>query len=157
MVALFFALEYFFEKPNATPEDSVVWLLAPHTLNEIQNIKDVRNLTPSISSKTCLKFIEGAFYPVRKEPKKVIAVMAHDIDMRIFVQQGCFTIHSSPTPLDERKDRRKFLSRLTIPAQCARDIARQLRAAGLRRGDIYPDLANLSVELVQTQKMFRSP
>ena len=80
--------------------------------------------------------------------------MADDVDMRIFIQQGCFTIHSSRTPLNLREDHAKFLHPMLIPADCAYSMARQVFAAGMRKGDIYPDLTNLSAEIVETYKNF---
>ena len=45
---------------------------------------------------------------------------------------------------------------LLIPADYARNMADQLFVVGLRKGDIYPDLANLAAELVETHRMFRT-
>jgi len=155
LVALYFALEYLFEDRKADPIDSVVWVLWPHSLNENENVKDVGNLTPSISSETCRSLLDGAFFEV-KEPEKILAVMAHDNDMRIFIQQSCFTIHASRTPLNQRQEHRKFLRPLLIPAQDARGISEQLLVAGLRKGDIYPDLTNLAAEIVETNRYFKT-
>jgi hypothetical protein len=152
LVALYFALEYLFENPKAKPTDSVIWILDPHRLNEIENIKGVKNLTPSIISGTCYDLLIGAFQ-AKREPKKVLAVMAHDFDMRIFVQQGCFTIHSSRIALNKRVGHKRFLFPLIIEAENAGNMADQVFAAGLRKGDIYPDLGNLATEIVDTNKM----
>jgi hypothetical protein len=159
LVALYFALEYLFEEPNAVPVNSVVWVLQPHRLNQIENMEEVGPLTPSINSETCLPVLKGAFFEPEepdKEPNKVLAVMAHDVDLRIFIQQGCFTIHSSRLPLNKRNDHGDFLFPILIPDKYARSIADQLFVAGLRKGDIYPDLANLAAELVETHRKFRS-
>lgn len=115
-------------------------------LNRIENVRNVKQLTPSISSGTCRNLLKGAFFE-GTEPDKIVAVMAYDVDMRIFVQQGCFTIHASNTALNERPKNDKYLFPLVIPAERAKDIANELFVAGFRKGDIYPDLDNLSKEL----------
>jgi hypothetical protein len=155
LVALYFALQYLFENVVAQPEDSVIWVLLPHRLNELEKIDKVGALTPSISSETCFPLLAGAFYEVT-EPCKVLAVMAHDVDMRIFVQQGCFTVHSSRIALNKRERHSEFLFPLLIPAENARGLADQLFAAGLRKGDIYPDLPNLAAEIVETHRFVLS-
>jgi hypothetical protein len=155
LVALYFALEYLFEDPKAVPVNSVLWVLQPHQLNKIEHMEGIGDLTPSINSETCLPVLRGAFFEV-EEPDKVLAVMAHDVDLRIFIQQGCFTIHSCRLPLNRRKSHGEFLFPLLIPADYARNMADQLFVAGLRKGDIYPDLANMAAELVETHRMFRT-
>lgn len=150
LVALYFALSYLFEDTRVEPESSVLWVLDPHRLNEIEDFNEVGRLTPSINSKMCDPLIIPAFRDDVIEPEKILAVMAHDVDMRIFVQQGCFTIHSSRSALNTRRDQSEFLFPIEIPAGHARRIADQLFTLGLRRGDIYPDLGNLATELIET-------
>lgn len=155
LVALYFAMEYLLEDATADPQDSVVWVLDPHRMNETEDMKDVGNLTPSINSGTCQSLLKGAFYDV-KEPNKILAVMAHDVDMRIFVQQGCFTIHSDRVPLNRKRKNRSYLFPLLIKAEDARSVAEEVFVSGLRKGDIYPDLGNLATEIVQTDRMIKS-
>ncbi|MBX9842842.1 MAG: FRG domain-containing protein [Xanthobacteraceae bacterium] len=153
LVALYFALEYLLEDPKVSATDSVLWVLQPHLLNATQRMKGIGSLTPSISSTTCSAAPTGAFYD-GKEPNTVVAAMAHDVDLRIFVQQGCFTIHSNRTPLNKQPGHGRFLIPMLVPAGRARSMANELFVAGLRKGDIYPDLTNLAAELVETQKLF---
>jgi hypothetical protein len=117
LIALYFALQYLFESSPAESEDSALWVLQPHRLNDRENIEKVGNLTPSINSETCSSLLRGAFYDAEIEPNKVLAVMAHDVDMRIFVQQGCFTIHSSRLPLNKRDKHSEYVIPLLIPAK----------------------------------------
>jgi hypothetical protein len=150
LVALYFAVSYLLDRKNHELEDAVVWMLDPHLLNQIEDFPDIGRLTPSINSSMCAPMIAGAFYGDAAEPDKVLAVMAHDVDMRIFVQQGCFTIHSSRVPLNFREDHEEFLWPLRIPAENITTMANQIFTAGFRRGDIYPDLSNVALELVET-------
>ncbi|NEU96930.1 FRG domain-containing protein [Bradyrhizobium uaiense] len=149
LVALYFALAYLFESADP-PEDSVLWILDPHRLNQIENYDQVGSLTPSINSEMCDPMVLPAFRADVIEPERVLAVMAHDVDLRIFVQQGCFTIHSSRLALNLRQDHTLFLFPIIIRAEHAKQVASELFTAGLRRGDIFPDLGNLASELVDT-------
>jgi hypothetical protein len=73
--------------------------------------------------------------------------MSSEKDMRMFVQQGCFTIHSDRTPLNEKSNSEKYLKKLTIPSECVRRVALQIDICGLRKGDLFPDLAELAAEM----------
>lgn len=143
LVALYFALEkYTYDKVE--PEDACVWVLDPHKLNASQRIEIV---TASIVSLRYRKYLKPAFYKGAKEPGKVVAAMAFETDIRMFVQQGCFTIHSRREPLNELRSFGRFLSKVIIPKEHVERIATQLYNSGFRKGDIFPDLQNLADEL----------
>jgi hypothetical protein len=76
--------------------------------------------------------------------------------MRIFVQQGCFTLHSSQVALNKTKGNKDYLLPLLIDAENARRLADEVFVSGLRKGDIYPDLGNLATEIIQTNQMIRA-
>lgn len=95
----------------------------------------------------CEEIILPAFSDKYEENNKVLAVMAVEHDMRMFVQQGCFTIHSDKTPLDIRIGNEQYLSKIIIPASVIQDFANEIKICGIRKGDIFPDLQNLSDEL----------
>lgn len=144
MVASYFALEYLLDDPKAEPCDAAVWLLRPTVLNVAEGLEGE---IFSINSKSCIPFLRPVFYPQNGETGQVRAVMASVHDNRIFVQQGAFTIHSRQEPLEETPGASKYLSKIVIPAESAASVAEQLRVSGYRRGDIFPDLANLALEL----------
>ena len=95
----------------------------------------------------CKEMLTPAFTHREKENNKVMAVMATECDLRMFVQQGCFTIHSYPKPLNERKGHEAYLSEFRIPAGVAREMAFSIDVCGFRKGDIFPDLEHLAAEL----------
>lgn len=144
MVAAYFALQYLLDNPNAEPRDAALWVLRPSALNEAEELNAI---IFSINSKSCEEFIKPVFHPADDEKGKVRAVMASVHDNRIFVQQGAFTIHSRPQPLDDTPGSARYLSRIVIPSAHVSSVAGQLKASGYRRGDIFPDLANLAMEL----------
>ena len=144
LVALYFAVEKYILEKGADPIDASIWVLQPHRLNENEGHGDI---TPSITAHMCEPMASPAFTTRGAENNKVMAAMAAESDMRMFIQQGCFTIHSDQKPLTERGNSHLFLHEYVIPAQYVEDIAFTIDVMGFRRGDIYPDLTNLAVEL----------
>ncbi len=144
LVAAYFAVEDYLYGPAVEAEDAAVWVLEPHILNEMEGFGEI---TPSIDAHMCEDTVKPAFTDSAKENGKVLCAMAAEKDMRMFVQQGCFTVHSDRTALDIRPDRERYLSQITIPKQCIRQVASEIDLCGFRKGDIFPDLGNLADEL----------
>jgi FRG domain len=160
LVALYFAVQKCIYDPKYQPTDASVWILDPYRLNEIE-IKETA--TPSIEGWSVRKFLRPAFndygpskagfrgdpteYLSEKETDSVCAVMAAETDSRIFVQQGSFTIHVSPMPLQQHRKAKKFLDRIIVPSSAARSIAEDIFVCGLRKSTLFPDLANLAEDL----------
>jgi FRG domain len=147
MVALFFALDGAWRLKNSQPTDANLWVLEPHALNVAQGYEPV---TAALNAKTYRELIEPAYYHKSKEPGTVAAAMASETDQRMFVQQGCFTIHSSDTELEKLILPPHVLTRLTIPAKSVRQLSFDIELCGFRRGDLFPDLQNLADELKRT-------
>jgi hypothetical protein len=144
LVAVYFAVESYIYDRSIQPEDAVVWVLEPHILNGLECSEQI---TPSIEALMCKKAIKPAFTDKAAETGQVLCAMAAEKDVRMFVQQGCFTIHSDKTPLDERSGWKRYLSQITIPAQYITRMAFEIDLCGFRKGDMFPDLANLAAEL----------
>jgi hypothetical protein len=144
LVAVYFAVEDYLYGPALEPEDAAVWVLEPHILNEMEGFGEI---TPSIDAHMCKDTVKPAFTDNAKENGKVLCAMAAEKDMRMFVQQGCFTVHSDKTALDIRLGGERYLSQITIPKQCVRQVASEIDLCGFRKGDIFPDLGNLADEL----------
>ena len=142
LIAAYFAVSRYLTK-DTTPADAVIWVLRPHYLNSLELNTD---LTFPIDADTAREMLEPAF---RKRPEngKVLAVMAVEHDMRMFVQQGAFTIHSEPGGLNKREGHSRYLIPLLVKADSVGRMAAELHCSGFRRGDIYPDLTNLADEL----------
>lgn len=142
LIALYFALEkHIYEEEEV--KDACIWILEPHILNEQEGFSPV---TPSIDAHMCRDMLRPAFYHQGEENNKVMAVMAAETDMRMFVQQGCFTIHSYNGPINKRDGHENYLSALLIPAQRVRQLAFEIDVCGFRKGDIFPDLEHLAQE-----------
>jgi hypothetical protein len=144
LVAAYFALEQYIYDKDAKPQDASIWILRPHALNVSQGFE---NVTPPIDAYTVEPMLTPAFTHRDKENNKVRAVMAAERDMRMFVQQGCFTIHSSTRPLDERRGADNYLTELLIPSTAVLNMAEEIDLCGFRKGDLFPDLGHLAEEL----------
>lgn len=151
LIAAYFALEKYIYDKSAKPQDAVVWILEPHRLNKLEGFEVV---TPSIDAHTCTPMLTPAFTHWDKEKEraieenhKVLAAMAAEKDIRMFVQQGCFTIHSDQRPLNKREGHENYLSKITIPSQFVKQIAFEIGVCGFRKGDLFPDLGHLADEL----------
>ena len=142
MVALFFALENAWRYKDHI--DACIWILEPHGLNSAQGLEPV---TAALNAEMYAKFIAPAYYHQSEEPGTVAAAMASETDQRMFVQQGCFTIHSADTPLSEMQMPDSVLTKMIIPAQHIRELSYDIELCGFRRGDLFPDLQNLADEL----------
>jgi hypothetical protein len=145
LVAAYFAVENYIYEPRVEPEEAAIWILEPHLLNDSEGFGKI---TPSIQAHMCEPMLKPAFTDQdAKETGKVLAAMAAEKDVRMFVQQGCFTIHSDQIALNKREGHQTYLSRIAIPAQSVRQVASEIDVCGFRKGDIFPDLGNLADEL----------
>lgn len=145
LIACYFAIERYLYESDVEPIDACVWCLDPYTLNTLQQRGE---FTVTIDSGKCRDLIEGAFYHDGGVESEIIqAVMASETDIRMFVQQGAFTIHNTPTPLNELPLNGSPLTKIVIAASSVRTIANEIAVCGFRKGDIYPDLQNLAHDL----------
>lgn len=145
LVAAYFAIESQMYSPTSDLKDAAIWVLQPHQLNYIEYGEAT---TPCIESLTVKHLIQPAFgVHIEKEKNQVLSVMASEHDLRMFIQQGCFTIHSDRNALNLRKEPERYLTKFRIPAQSIQSFADEVEACGLRKGDIFPDLDHLSAEL----------
>jgi hypothetical protein len=144
LVALYFAVQNLIYGPRIAPEDAAVWVLEPHALNCIEINEEI---TPPIESYICRPMLRPAFTSNSRERYQVCAAMSSEKDMRMFVQQGCFTVHSDRTALNLRPGSERYLTKLTIPASSVARAAVEIDVCGFRKGDLFPDLAELALEM----------
>jgi len=139
-------------------EDAAIWLLAPEQLNLLATdpVDGICLLNGEAASAQVRSLCEAAFREVSCESEPY-AVLSQDLDMRVLVQSGAFTIHANSTALDEHPRAADFLARFDIPASCRASFQEELAAMGARRSLLFPDLYNLARELSsRTVKISRS-
>lgn len=146
LVAAFFAVykSIYEEKSLCISRPAAIWALFPHELNKLR-LNDY--LTYPMDANTLEIYLRPAFKGSDTNEKTIVAAMAVEHDLRMFSQQGNFTIHSDRAPINWQNDCGKYLRVAYIPMQSVRRIAVELRMLGIRKGDVYPDLDNLAAEL----------
>jgi hypothetical protein len=180
-MAGYFAVEHALKATDATTfDDAAIWALDPHRLNSLATL-GAWEFTPAIEAGTARALVDGASYgdhSARKgaqarewewrrkvadttndpvDDSKVIeadclAVMASESDLRMFVQQGAFTVHSANvTPLDADERYATCLRKYEIQGANLWTFAREVAACRLSEAAVYPDLDNLSRELERTE------
>jgi hypothetical protein len=137
LVAAYFACS---ERPS---EAAHIWGLLPANLNENQcgdsNVplpdhRDVRHLFNIYSEQAHSGDQVYAIYPLES-------------DFRMMLQSAVYTVHTSAAPMESLKGKLDTLIRFDIPSHGKAVILRQLRAVGIRRSTLFPDLQNLAQDL----------
>jgi hypothetical protein len=105
---------------------------------------------PGVQNDASRRLIVPAFSRDMASEKRILAVLAAEVDLRMMMQLAAFTIHGTPEPLELRIDSTTFLVRITIPAADKPALQQDLGILGLRRSTLFPDLQNLARELAET-------
>jgi len=124
-------------------EDACVWALAPSILNEAQGFEPL--LYP-LTAKTVRPLLEPAKKGVDTS-ERILAAMAVEADPRMQMQQGAFTVHASPIPLNRLPGEAAWLRRFVIPATAVSTLRLELNLLGYRTDYLFPDLEALATEL----------
>lgn len=147
LTALYFALAH-----EATQYEGpcVLWALAPTFLG--------RNFRLDVDKVCILDGVEAkhlivAAFRAGARIDDVYSVVGKDIDWRLAVQQGAFTIHGSPTPLERLVKLPNILFKFVIPSSAKANFAEELWSLGLRRSGLFPDLENLARDLATDERL----
>jgi hypothetical protein len=139
LIAAYFAVA----GPNNADEDACIWALAPSMLNESQGFEPL--LYP-LSARSLQPLLEPAKKGI-DTTNSIVAAMAVEADPRMQMQQGAFTVHASPTPLNRLEGSDRWLRRFVVPADAVVTLRRELRLLGYRSDYLFPDLEALAQEL----------
>ncbi|MCC7433846.1 MAG: FRG domain-containing protein [Methanoregulaceae archaeon] len=141
LVALFFAVM------STGSTDACVWALWPSQLNLVES-KTHSLCMPG--SRTIGRLAHQAFTRDNDVvDRRIVAVLTEESDLRHMVQQSAFTLHGRNQPLEDISTADQFLIRIRIPAKSKAGFRQILELFGISRGTLFPDLDNLSRELVQ--------
>jgi hypothetical protein len=150
LVALYFASV---EDRATDSQDGCIWALQAGRLN--QAMGEAQALIP-IDHPRGRQFVEAPFLG-RSEPdaeerrealrQQALAIGSREVDMRILVQQGTFTIHGDNADLCDVAP--SVLRAFRVPYQSKGDIRERLRRLGFHRAVLFPDLGALADELKQ--------
>ena len=83
---------------------------------------------------------------------QVMAVVGQEVDLRMTLQQGSFTLHGTDFPLNSRQDANGYLAKFVIPYAARNKLKEELWFLGVRRSCLFPDLANLALDLAMDNR-----
>ena len=138
LVALFFALD-----SADAADDAAVWGLVPSRLNAASSGREEIYVLSGPEAWPLLMAGLDRGLPV----DQVLAVMGQEIDIRMTMQQGAFTLHGTGVPLNEFPEASEYLVKFVIPRYAREELKEELWFLGVRRSSLFPDLANLAVDL----------
>ena len=140
LVALYFALS----SDEDAKTDAAVWVLNPMELNKKVGYGEY---VPPISYDSLSGDLEGAFSnhnnDDNKSQNRIIACHGVGSDLRMYVQQSDFTIHSTSEHLDKilmSDESCDYFYKIRIPQQIRKQLLVQLDAIGFHESSIYPDM-----------------
>lgn len=144
LVALYFALS------RPCDADAAVWVLNPMKLNERVGYGAY---VPPISYGSLTGDLEGAFTDKADEKiqmqKRIVACHGVGSDLRMYVQQSDFTVHSSTEQLDQiltSDESCDYLYKIRIPRAIKATLWNQLDIIGFHASTIYPDMEHIAEE-----------
>ena len=148
--SLLIAAAYFAVSYVPSPGPAAVWMLVPSELNRASSFgTDGLFMLHGPDVKPLLAAAVDGGPP----NDSVLAALAPYQDLRIMVQQGAFTIHGDSTPLEHAKGAERFLAKFVIPEDARPTLDDELWVLGTRRSALFPDLANLALELRNDQRL----
>ena len=124
-------------------DDGVIFALHPRDMNRTTNGDPA--LVP-LSSAPAKDLIHAAFDDNVIEEKH-LAILSNELDPRMLVQQGVFTIHGTNEDLSKIDELEEVLTRFTVSSAAKSRIVAELDWLGIRRRTLFPDLANLADDL----------
>lgn len=141
LVAGYFAVS---ECPSACAD---VWALDMCGLNE-DAVGSPEHLSMRSNHDVVQALLKRPFKDV-PVPEKTVAVIAPEVDLRLMLQQGVFTLHGTGTPLDLHPAADKRLIRFHIDKGDKGEILGQLSLLGFERMNLFPDLDNMCRSLAE--------
>lgn len=183
LFATFVALRYGENQEGTPSTDAVIWALAPGIFNStegygdlvwsLNDLKSVRDGDEIKKRKTLgrtrredqisfrravrLRRLVDESFEAGRRGTGAAAVYPSEIDTRLFIQQGRFTIHGVRSDINQDplpdlpiqyKDRsHTYLVRIRIPRTCQMLFSKELKRLGLRKSTYFPDLTALAQEL----------
>lgn len=146
LVALYFALS----GDEDAKTDAAVWVLNPMKLNKKVGYGEY---VPPISYDSLRGDLEGAFSDHDNDDyelqNRIIACHGVGCDLRMYVQQSDFTIHSTTERLDQilkLDESCDYFYKICIPQKIRKKLLVQLDAMGFHESSIYPDMEHIAKE-----------
>jgi hypothetical protein len=140
LVALYFAVEGEGERDK----DGCIWALWPCKLNDDHDLVAIRG-------SKAIELARAAFVEGTKCDDVIVAIDGREIDLRMLVQIGRFTLHTYPTAIEHLPGSAAWLRKYIVPKERKQRLRDQLAVMGIGRSNLFPDLPNLAAELRGTR------
>lgn len=145
LAALYFAVEE--KKPSRDGADGIVWCLDPLRLNELagrERALPCAGVGKGTDEPLNAYTIEKIHVSPAMGDFKPMAFIAQRSFPRLIAQQGTFTIvHQRPIALDSIRDDH-LLKRILIPASAKRAMRDGLKALGITRLVMFPEIQSIA-------------
>ncbi len=181
LIALYFALDSHLKlhESDRLLKNPTVWILNPIVLNKISKIdgfpntwssyyvsierkgkKITSNINPAVERFRLAFHPESEWRDVinREIVKLPIAVQTTYLDLRMYSQRSCFTIHGvdkidfEKLANDYSHDDTKYLFKYVISLKSADIILNELKALGINKATLFPDMEGIASELTDRFK-----
>jgi hypothetical protein len=146
-------LLFIFAVEGRDETDGALWALNPGALNYdmIQTNRLMIVDDPQVHELVALAFepepgvhLESS----RRTKGRALAVGTREIDPRVMVQQGAFTIHADESNLAERRiEGYPWLVGFRIQRAAKKQLRELLMRLGITRSALFPDLGSLAFDL----------
>jgi hypothetical protein len=135
---------FYFAVASEEQTDGCTWALWSKGLNTFFGVPSglVQINDPHVA-----ELAKPAFDSSVKGEQVILAIDGQEIDIRMLVQIGRFTLHTYHTAMENLPESRSWLRRYVIPKEHKTKLRNQLAAMGIKRSNLFPDLAHLAEEL----------
>jgi hypothetical protein len=155
LTALYFALHPdSYEKEKLEDSDGCLWALSPTQLNiKFSNENDPANAQHglvAVEQSVIEDMVGVGFGKKTKMPHpKLVALQPWESNNRLIAQTGRFTIHDTNDSIKDIDCKLETCEQIVIPQGAKKSLRATLRALGVHRWNIFPDLDNLAKGLIE--------
>jgi hypothetical protein len=103
------------------------------------------------TGKDATRLADAAFDRGQPYSREIQPWLTHEIDARITVQRGCFTCHDGAIAIPDTVRGRPVSARYEISPSARARLRDDLRAIGITRAYLFPDLAELAAAITSIQ------
>lgn len=138
--------------PSREATSGAVWALDAMRVNERTSGKRsmfaLHELAATNPKWAQFHLLDDAFCGTKppREPLYVV-VPAPQVDLRMLVQQGVFTIHNTEVPLNGQDRFEDFCLRFLVPHESKERLRDELDALGINASSLFPDLEHLASDI----------
>ena len=149
--AAFFAV-WSSEEQSREATSGAVWALNMMSVNERtsgrRSMYGLHEFAAAPSDTGQFHLLNDAFCATKQSTKPLYAVVpAPQVDLRMLVQQGVFTIHNTQGPLNRQSDSEEFCLRFLVPLESKEPLRDELDALGINARNLFPDLQHLASDI----------